>query len=158
MSLTLNQITSQVEKLAKAGRTPPAILLSGAPGVGKTHTGKYFAQLLKARVKYIDCSRWTKETTEEIREFCRTATSNLNFLLDETQQDMVFLDEIEQFGSGSAQLRGIMNEFGKSVFFFATTNYPDKLPEGVADRFIHAELSDDKSIRQEKLMEQLFSV
>lgn len=158
MDLSLDTIRNQIIKLHEAERSIPAVLVSGPPGVGKTYTGKEFRKILKARCKYVACSTINKDIISEIEEFCRTASSNLNWLLDETQYDMVHLDEIDQFGANGEKLREVMNQYSDTVFFYATTNYPEKVPQGLKDRFIHAKLSDTESVRQKKLTERLFSV
>lgn len=156
MDLSLETVKTQVDLLHAAGRNIPALLLSGPPGVGKTYTGKEFQKKLNARYKYVACSRINKNIIDEIDEFCCSSLSNLNFMLDETQYDMVHLDEIDQFGQAGEQLRELMNKYADTVFFFATTNYPEKIPRGLKDRFLHAKLSDNVSLRQNKLMEELF--
>lgn len=156
--LELQTIKTQCVKLNDAGMVPPPVLVFGGPGTGKTTTGKELASQMDAELKMIQCSRWNNETAQEIRNFCITAQANINFLLgDEKPIRMVMLDEIDQFGeTGQNQLRPIIDDFNETVFFYATTNYLDRVPSAVADRFMVTEIvSDEKSMRQRSLEKRM---
>lgn len=156
--IDLQTIKSQVVKLSEADIVPPPVLVYGGPGTGKTTTGKELATVMNAELKLVQCSRWNADTAQEIRDFCSSTRSNINFLFGEDKPiRMILLDEIDQFGEvGMNQLRPILDDWNEFVFFYATTNYIEKLPDAVKDRFVVSEIiPGEKSLRQKKLEERM---
>lgn len=151
--MSLQEIKTQVIALSEAGMVPPAVLVHGKPGTGKTTTAKEIAAQLNAELMMIQCSRWNQDTASKIREFCSAANGDLSMFFG-ARARMVVFDEIEQFGAGQDQIRPILDDFGEKVFFFATTNYLEKVNEGVQNRFLVTEITSE-SHRQAALKARL---
>lgn len=161
--MNLSDIKSKLVELLKSGLVPPAVLVHGAPGVGKTTSGLKIAEEVGIVPEIIQCSKWNSTIQEQLNNFCRTAPAscNLDHLLEENKNPirMVILDEIDQFGTNQDQLRPIMDNYSEKVFFFATTNYPEKLTDAVQDRFLKSFIpSEGKSLRQIALEERLYAL
>lgn len=155
--MNLSDIKERTINLAAEKIVPPPVLVHGAPGTGKTTTGLKIAETINAKLKMIQCSRWNTGTAQELREFCYGSLVNIDFLMGSDESiPMIILDEIDQFGSSINQLRPILDEFSESVFFYATTNYIDKIPDAVADRFLASEIvASEVSLRQQALLKRL---
>lgn len=155
--ISLSIIREQISKIVAEGDVPPPVLAYGVPGSGKTTTGKKIANAINADLKVVQCSRWNSELADEIRSFCEGANGNLDFMFGQERIRMIILDELEQFQSGIEQLRPIMDDYSEKVFFYATTNYVNKIPDGVIDRFISTEIpGEEVSLRQQNLHARLF--
>lgn len=152
MDITLSDIKTQIVKLTQNNIIPPAVLVHGAPGTGKTTTAKELATQINAELLVVQCSRWNQDTSKQIRDFCLASNGSLHFF--GIRPRMVLLDEIEQFGNGQDQIRPILDDFGEKVFFFATTNYIDRVNEGVLNRFLVTEIKSE-SHRQQALRARL---
>lgn len=159
--MKIETVKEKVAKLVSFGMIPPPVLVYGKPGVGKTTTGTKMAEQNNMNQKLIQCNKWNSQVAKELNDFCMTAPAscNLEHLESTPQVRMVILDEIDQFGSGIDQLRPIMDNFSEKVFFYATTNYPEKLPSAIIDRFLSSEITHEgKSFRQLSLEEKMNAI
>lgn len=163
MLIELNKLKTIALKMAEKQNVPSPILVYGAPGTGKTFTGNELATKMNANTHLIQCSRLTEEMLTALETFCAAAKNkNTNAVLElmgeQPRMPMVFLDEIEQLGGTVSidKLRPIIDNYSKHVFFYATTNYIDRIPVGVKDRFITSEAKGEQvSLRQQSLLENM---
>lgn len=165
-SVEISLLKSVAIKMASAGEVPSNILAFGVPGSGKTTTGENLASELNAKLLKIQCSRITDSVIEEIESFCRSSSpkkakvqTNLNHFFGEDYNfGMVMLDEIEQLGGKTSidRLRPIIDNYKDTIFFYATTNYIDRVPDGIKDRFIASEIKGQEiSLRQQDLLSRM---
>lgn len=164
MNIDLEKLKSIAIKMAELNKVPSPVLVFGEPGSGKTYTGNELASKFGTKPHFIQCSRLTDEIMEGLENFCKGAVNSSadamkDWMGESTGMPMVFLDEIEQLGGSVSidRLRPLIDNYGKQVFFYATTNYIEKIPDGVRDRFLVSEAKNQSELsrRQQELLQRM---
>ena len=114
------QITNWIKEKAI-----PHLLLSGAPGVGKTTLAKVLFNELEVSgydILEINASRENSEDT------VREKINNFVQIMPFGDYKYVLLDEADYMSpNGQAALRGVMETYHTSARFIITCNYPNRI-------------------------------
>ena len=115
-----NQIAEWIEQ-----RTIPHLLLSGAPGVGKTTLAKILINSLEINeydILEINASR--ENSVTDIRDRITGFVQTMPF----GDFKVVLLDEADYISQpGQAALRGVMETYSNTARFILTCNYPNRV-------------------------------
>jgi len=118
------QQREQIQAWIKEGSIPH-LLLSGAPGVGKTTLAKIMIQQLNIDeydVLEINASR--ENSVDTIRDKISGFVETMPF----GKFKVVLLDEADYISpNGQAALRGVMETFAQTARFILTCNYPNRV-------------------------------
>lgn len=122
----------QVESWIQSG-TIPHLMLSGAPGTGKTTLAKLLIAQLgvdEYDVLYVNGSKEGRkiEWIDRLIGFCQTMPFG--------QFKVVLIDEADYMNKDSVQpaLRNLMEDYSQTVRFIMTCNYPHKIIEPLHSR------------------------
>jgi DNA polymerase III delta prime subunit len=125
---------------------PQHLLLTGAPGTGKTSLVKILSS--KYTTKFINASSDARIDIlrDSLEEFCSTKS------LSQSQIKIVVLDEIDYASSSFfAALRPFIEKY-KHIRFLATANYENKIPDAIYSRFLHIKFEPLNSDEEKELM------
>ena len=103
----------------------PHLLLSGAPGVGKTTLAKVlFAELEVSSYDILEINASRENSVDTVREKINTFVQIMPF----GSYKYVLLDEADYMSpNGQAALRGVMEMYHTSARFILTCNYPNRV-------------------------------
>ena len=103
----------------------PHLLLSGAPGVGKTTLAKVlFAELDVSSYDILEINASRENSVDTVREKINTFVQIMPF----GAYKYVLLDEADYMSpNGQAALRGVMEMYHTSARFILTCNYPNRV-------------------------------
>jgi replication factor C small subunit len=144
------QNTQQLEQIATwvVQGTIPHLLLSGAPGVGKTTLAKILINLLgidQYDVLEINASR--ENSVDTIRDKITGFVQTMPF----GDFKIVLLDEADYITpNGQAALRGVMEMYASTARFILTCNYPNRVIPALHSRCqgFHIDKIDQDAFKQ----------
>lgn len=132
------------------------ILMSSAPGRGKTSLAYILCNVSKMPVLYINASRET--SVDIIREKIVGWCAEPSLLDGEyTQMKAVILDEFDGVSESFYKaLRGTMEQFADEARFIATCNYLEKIPEPIQSRFKLLNLEPETEAEEKELKKKYY--
>lgn len=132
------------------------ILMSSAPGRGKTSLAYILCNVSKMPILYINASRET--SVDIIREKIVGWCAEPSLLDGEyTQMKAVILDEFDGVSESFYKaLRGTMEQFADEARFIATCNYLEKIPEPIQSRFKLLNLEPETEAEEKELKKKYY--
>ena len=138
------QITNWIKEKAI-----PHLLLSGAPGVGKTTLAKVlFNELEVSGYDILEINASRENSVDTVRE----KINNFVQIMPFGDYKYVLLDEADYMSpNGQAALRGVMETYHTSARFIITCNYPNRIIPALHSRCqgFHMEVIDKQNLQQE---------
>lgn len=136
----------------KTSTTPPPLLFSGPPGVGKTLSARALADITIRDTLFISLINKRKDAfINDIERFC-SAYSLDAVLSGKSVGKCVIIDECENLPLNGASLRPILDKYSDRVIFIFTTNTPETLDASFTSRCKHIKFS-GADIRKENIDE-----
>jgi len=117
-----------LEQYVQAGEIPN-ILLSSAPGQGKTSLAKLLVTLVPCEFRFMNCSdeRSIDGVRDKIKQFCSSISLKGHKIMILDEMDGLTLD-------AQNSLKGIIEQFQGVARFIATTNHVDKILPAIRSR------------------------
>lgn len=132
------------------------ILMSSAPGRGKTSLSYILCNISQMPILYINASRET--SVDIIREKIVGWCAEPSLLDGEyTRMKAVILDEFDGVSESFYKaLRGTMEQFADEARFIATCNYLEKIPEPIQSRFKLLNLEPETEAEEKELKKKYY--
>jgi len=131
----------------REGQIPNLLLISKAPGLGKTSLAHVIANELDAEIKFINAS--LESNIDLLRESIKGFVTTAGW---DNRPKIVVLDEADGLNERTTQpaLRAFIEEFSKSARFILTANNQNKIIEPLQDRLMDYDF--DKMFNENKTL------